>query len=66
MADFPKPKLSDWQALAETETDGRAADLAWATPEGITVKPLYTAADLEAQVTAIADIFWETKGGRPS
>ena len=36
-----------WAALAERETEGRAAELVWRTPEGIEVKPLYTAADLE-------------------
>ena len=38
-----KPTLVDWQALAATEVKGR--DLIWATPEGIAVKPLYTADD---------------------
>ena len=38
--------LSDWEALAAREVKGR--DLAWATPEGIPVKPLYTAADVTA------------------
>ena len=33
----------DWAKLAAKEVKGR--DLDWATPEGITVKPLYTAAD---------------------
>jgi methylmalonyl-CoA mutase len=47
MADFPTPKLSDWQALADRETKGRTADLLWRTAEGIAVRPLYTAADLE-------------------
>jgi len=47
MADFPMSKLSDWQALADRETKGRTADLLWRTAEGIAVKPLYTAADLE-------------------
>jgi methylmalonyl-CoA mutase len=56
MVDFPKPKQRDWQALADQETDGRTSELAWTTPEGITVKPLYTAADLEAL---------ETLGGLP-
>ena len=37
-----------WAALVEKETRGRTPnDLAWRTPEGIDVKPLYTAADLE-------------------
>jgi len=35
--------LADWAALAAAETKGR--DLDWHTPEGIAVKPLYTAAD---------------------
>ena len=39
----PKPTLSDWQALAAREVKG--ADLSWHTPEGIAVKPLYTADD---------------------
>jgi len=34
----------DWTKLAATETKGR--DLDWHTPEGIVVKPLYTAADV--------------------
>ena len=38
-----KPTLADWKALAEKEVKG--ADLAWHTPEGIAVKPLYTAED---------------------
>ncbi len=43
----PDPK-AQWQALAEKELKGRAPDdLAWQTPEGIAVKPLYTEADLE-------------------
>ncbi len=42
------PGPEDWKTLAEKELkDGSAADLAWATPEGIAVKPLYTGADLE-------------------
>ncbi len=35
--------LDDWQKLAAREV--RDADLTWHTPEGIAVKPLYTAAD---------------------
>ena len=42
------PDLEAWTALVARETKGRTpADLAWRTPEGIDVKPLYTAADLE-------------------
>ncbi len=37
-----------WAALADKELKGRGlASLDWAAPEGFTVKPLYTAADLE-------------------
>ena len=43
-----KPSLDAWAAVVEKETRGRTpADLAWRTPEGIDVKPLYTAEDLE-------------------
>ena len=44
-----KPTLEDWRSLAEKELKGRSPDeLVWQTPEGIAVKPLYTAADLDA------------------
>ena len=43
-----KPTLAEWAALAAKELGGAApATLNWQTPEGIAVKPLYTAADLE-------------------
>ena len=38
------PTLTDWQAAAAKEVKG--ADLTWPTPEGIDVKPLYTAEDV--------------------
>src|SRR6266853_3354627 len=42
-------KLSDWDALAAAELKGKpVSSLDWQTPEGITVKPLYTEADLAA------------------
>jgi len=48
MADKNKPSLKDWAALAKKERKGRdPAELTWETPEGIKVKPVYTAADLE-------------------
>ncbi len=41
-----KYSLSDWERLAEIELRGRSLDeLNWQTPEGIEIKPLYTAAD---------------------
>ncbi|MFD0847454.1 methylmalonyl-CoA mutase [Sphingosinicella xenopeptidilytica] len=39
-----KPTLDAWKALADKEVKGKS--LAWETPEGITVKPLYTAEDV--------------------
>ena len=39
-----KPTLDDWAAAAAKEVKGK--DLTWATPEGIAVKPLYTADDV--------------------
>jgi methylmalonyl-CoA mutase len=38
-----KPTITDWQAAAARELKG--ADVTWRTPEGIDVKPLYTADD---------------------
>jgi nickel superoxide dismutase len=49
------PDLHDrfWKALKQAGKCKQSVDAA-------------AAADLEAQVTAIAAIFWETKGGKPS
>jgi len=47
MTKFRKPTLEEWQALADEEgRGGTREDLIWNTPEGIAVKPLYTADDL--------------------
>src|SRR6202035_2340454 len=48
MADFPEKTLAEWRALAEKDLGGKSMrSLAWQPPEGISVKPLYTAEDLE-------------------
>jgi len=48
MTDFPRKTLDDWQMLAGKECKGRPLEeLTWDTPEGIAVKPLYSAEDLE-------------------
>src|SRR5271169_5308359 len=48
MADFPRRTLEEWETAVADELKGaRSESLAWETPEGIKVKPLYTAADLE-------------------
>jgi len=38
-----KPSRADWEAAAASEVKGK--DLTWRTPEGIEVRPLYTAED---------------------
>jgi methylmalonyl-CoA mutase len=38
-----KPTRADWQTLADKEVKGK--DLAWHTPEGFAIQPLYTADD---------------------
>jgi methylmalonyl-CoA mutase len=48
MAGFPKKPLEEWRALAAKELGGRDPNsLIRETPEGIAIKPLYTAEDLE-------------------
>ncbi|OQP86672.1 methylmalonyl-CoA mutase [Rhizobium rhizosphaerae] len=42
-----KKTVADWQALAEKELKASPDQLVWNTPEGIAVKPLYTAEDLQ-------------------
>jgi len=44
VASTDNPGLKDWEALAAKEVKGK--DLTWHTPEGIAVKPLYTAEDV--------------------
>jgi methylmalonyl-CoA mutase len=57
MNDVPDKTLDDWRALAGDELKGGEPDgLVWETPEGIPVKALYTAEDLEGL---------ETLGGLP-
>jgi methylmalonyl-CoA mutase len=49
MSDSDQKRLSEWQKLAQTESKVASLDeLNWQTPEGIVVKPLYSAADLAA------------------
>ncbi|WP_207456026.1 methylmalonyl-CoA mutase [Azospirillum sp. SYSU D00513] len=53
MSDFPKKSLSDWEALAAKDigAEGSLDRLTWRTPEGLDVKALYTAQDLEGMET---------------
>ncbi|MBX2808929.1 MAG: methylmalonyl-CoA mutase [Cellvibrionaceae bacterium] len=44
----PSPTLDDWQTLAAQQTRGQGAQsLSKVTPEGITIKPLYTRQDTD-------------------
>jgi methylmalonyl-CoA mutase len=46
MTDVNKPKIADWnKAAAKSAPNGDLTALNWHTPEGIEVKPLYTAED---------------------
>ncbi|CAK0744605.1 methylmalonyl-CoA mutase [uncultured Gammaproteobacteria bacterium] len=49
MSGFERKSLEDWRKMAAKEIGkgGSADNLLWQTPEGLAVKPLYTAADLE-------------------
>lgn len=53
MSSFEKKTVADWEAKAKKEkkTDD-LSNFKWDTPEGITVKPLYTAADTAGLETA--------------
>ena len=43
---YPQPDLEAWnKAAAKQAPEGDLQKLSWVTPEGLTVKPLYTAAD---------------------
>jgi len=45
-AEFPSSSLEQWhKAAAKSAPGGNVEALNWLTPEGLTVKPLYTAAD---------------------
>ena len=48
MTQFNRPSIEQWQQLAARELKADSVEtLTWQTPEGIDVKPLYSAADLE-------------------
>jgi len=52
MSNENKPTPKDWTETANGELRGRSVDdLVWQTPEGIDIKPLYTAQDLEGMET---------------
>jgi methylmalonyl-CoA mutase len=59
-----KPTPADWSALVAKEVKGR--DLTWPTPEGIAVKPLYTAEDTAALDPGLPGFAPFTRGVRAS
>ncbi|MBW6526824.1 methylmalonyl-CoA mutase [Sphingomonas sp. RHCKR7] len=59
-----RPSHADWQAAAAREAKGR--DLTWHTPEGIAVKPLYTAADVAERDPGLPGFAPFTRGVRAS
>jgi len=66
MGEHNDKQIEHWRTLAETELKGRKVDeLIWETPEGIAVKPLYTAADLEeADANTLPGLAPFTRGPR--
>jgi methylmalonyl-CoA mutase len=59
--------VAAWRKLASADLDGESPDtLVWQTPDGIAVKPLYTAADLEslADTDTIPGLFPFRRGPR--
>jgi methylmalonyl-CoA mutase len=59
-----KPTTADWEALAAREVKGR--NLTWPTPEGIAVKPLYTAEDVAGRDPGLPGFAPFTRGVRAS
>jgi methylmalonyl-CoA mutase len=59
-----KPTLDQWSAAASKEVKGR--DLSWHTPEGIEVKPLYTAEDVAGIDPGLPGFAPFTRGVRAS
>src|SRR6201990_1514683 len=59
-----EPTPEDWKALADKEVKGK--DLTWHTPEGIDVKPLYTAEDVAGIDPGLPGFAPFTRGVRAS
>ena len=64
MSEKNKPTRADWEVLAAKEVKGR--DLTWDTPEGIAVKPLYTAEDITGIDPGLPGFAPFTRGVRAS
>ncbi|XP_047477554.1 methylmalonyl-CoA mutase, mitochondrial-like [Penaeus chinensis] len=59
---------TEWAALAKKQLKGAdpAKKLMWQTPEGITIKPLYTAEDVGEHATELPGKFPYTRGPYPT
>ncbi|XP_042874391.1 methylmalonyl-CoA mutase, mitochondrial-like [Penaeus japonicus] len=59
---------AEWAAMAKKQLKGvdPAKKLLWQTPEGITIKPLYTAEDVGDQATELPGKFPYTRGPYPT
>jgi len=69
MTDGKRKSITDWQKLVSKELRGKALDdMTWHTPEGIDVKPLYTAEDVAdiPHIDNIPGFFPFTRGVRGS
>ncbi|MCK5424578.1 MAG: methylmalonyl-CoA mutase [Emcibacter sp.] len=69
MTDGKRKSITDWQELVTKELRGRTlSDLTWNTPEGIDVKPLYTAEDVSdiPHIDNLPGFFPFTRGVRGS
>ena len=60
----PAPTLESWAKAADKEVKGK--DLTWRTPEGIEVKPLYTAEDVAGWEPGLPGFAPFTRGVRAS
>ena len=62
-----KPLHEEWAALAQKQLKGRDPQgLEWKTAEGITMKPVYTKADVEDLPDEIPGKFPYTRGPYPT
>lgn len=57
----------EWASLAQKQLKGKnPEDLIWRTPEGISIKPVYTTADSAACADELPGVFPYTRGPYPT
>lgn len=58
---------TEWAGLAKKQLKGKnPEDLIWHTPEGISIKPVYTKADSEGRADELPGVFPYTRGPYPT